>query len=182
MSCSVFSWMSGTWSSSWLAVKPCSQKTHQCGSKIWRDTSTSIWPRQKRSPHSAAMLTVRHTKTEREKYWTFNVAFYSFLLFSWFPAAFYIVFVYLDPNELPYCSGGTSMVSHLMSEEMITFLMTDNMMLIMFRENNQWHCITPNDHKSCLYLTFYDAGCKSRNDYKTLNMLHDSTGRYYKFV
>ena len=66
MSYSVFSWMSGTWSSSWLAVKPCSQITHQCGSKIWRDTSTSIWPRQKRSPLSAAMLTVRQTKTERK--------------------------------------------------------------------------------------------------------------------
>lgn len=55
--------MSGTWSSSWLAVRPCSQKTLQCGSKTWRDTSTSTWQHQRLSPRSAATLTVGPART-----------------------------------------------------------------------------------------------------------------------
>lgn len=54
--------MLGTWSSSWLAVRPCSQKTLQCGSKTWRDTSTSTWQHQRLSPRSAATLTVGHAR------------------------------------------------------------------------------------------------------------------------
>lgn len=61
--CTLFSWMLGTWSSSWLAVRPCFQKTHQCGSKTWQDTSTSNWLHQRPSPQWAAMLTVSRTQT-----------------------------------------------------------------------------------------------------------------------
>lgn len=56
----LFSWTLRIWSSSWLAARPCFQKTHQCGSKTWQDTSTSIWLHQRLSPHSAATLTVCH--------------------------------------------------------------------------------------------------------------------------
>lgn len=108
LSCSLFSWMSGTWSSSWLAVRPCSQKTHQCGSKTWQDTSTSIWLRQKQSPHSAAMLTVGQTHTLfcfkarlRRKYHAYSIKPQQTV-----HAYFMSIFSVFLSADYPYCLTG----------------------------------------------------------------------------